>query len=98
MLYDCILEVNYNSSPPFIKFSTDFPHLEINYWCNSEIDILIIEKFIDDPGEMLVTLQDYFSDAEILSANDADKTLVIKSCLCHLDPLDAILEQNGCLF
>ena len=97
MLYDCILEVSYSNPTPFINFSNDFVNLEIEYWCNTEMDILIMENITPTNETLLNALNRHFKHVQILSSDEVSKLLVVKSCLCHLDPLDPILEKNGCL-
>ena len=97
MLYDCVLEIQYSTNTPFIAFSKQFPKIEINYWCNTKIDILIITGNHLNTGNLIEKLNNYFSDIDQLSSDNLDNTMVIKSCQCASYPMDMVLEELGSL-
>jgi predicted DNA binding protein len=97
LLYDCVLEIDYKIPTVFTKLSSQFPKLNIKYWCNSKIDIIIIEGGNTNQNGFLTVLKKSFTDIEIISSADTDNSVILRVCTCHVDPLDSILESLGCL-
>ena len=97
MIYDCVLELEYEVQTSFVSLSNKFPKTAVNYWCNSKIDLIFVEGLSEQYNNFLNEVSKTFPDFSTLSTNELDNPLIIKSCKCYLDPLDKILEDLECL-
>ena len=92
MLYECILEITYRNPTKFSLFSKSFPKANINYWCNTKIDVIIING--DWNKERVVTyLNSVFDGVKVLSEPNTSSPLILKICECTFHPIDPIINK-----
>ncbi|MFW9930201.1 MAG: helix-turn-helix domain-containing protein [Candidatus Thorarchaeota archaeon] len=92
MFYDCLLEITYNKPTKFIELSGFIPKSEISYWCNSKLDIVMINGDFDK-NILKKFLINKYQNVEFISKDKSEKQIIIKTCECFLHPMDQILDK-----
>ncbi len=97
MIYDAVLEVQYNKDEGLTNITNAYPDIKVSLWCNWSIDIIVLDTDnLNQKNNVLLNLQDYVGENMILDMTSESSPLIIRPCQCPSSPVSVLLPEYDC--
>lgn len=97
MIYDAVLEIQYNQNEGLTNITNEYPDIKVSLWCNWSLDIIVLDTDnLNQKNNVIQNLKNFVGENMVLDTSSESSPIIVRPCQCPSSPVSVLLPEYDC--